>query len=108
MQALKHQVCPKFWVCWSKRSFRHLSFAAGLHAFVGYGAGTWNAPFFIRIHEMPISEVGSWLALVSGIGAIGTFLGGYWADKLADRTGEKRWYFWFQVSPLSSWCPFNF
>ena len=74
---------------WSKRSFRHLSFAAGLHAFVGYGAGTWNAPFFIRIHEMPISEVGSWLALVSGIGAIGTFLGGYWADKLADRTGEK-------------------
>lgn len=79
---------------WSKRSFRHLSFAAALHAFVSYGAGTWNAPFFIRIHEMPITEVGSWLALVSGIGAIGTFMGGYLGDKLADRTGEKRWYFW--------------
>ena len=79
---------------WGKRSFRHLSFAAGLHAFVSYGASTWNAPFFIRVHDMPITEVGGWLALVSGIGAIGTFLGGYWGDKLADRTGEKRWYFW--------------
>ena len=93
---------------WSKRSFRHLSFAAGLHAFVGYGAGTWNAPFFIRIHEMPISEVGSWLALVSGIGAIGTFLGGYWADKLADRTGEKRWYFWVPGIATFVMVPFQF
>ena len=30
---------------WARVSFRHLSFAAGLHAFVGYGAGTWNARF---------------------------------------------------------------
>ena len=93
---------------WSKRSFRHLSFAAGLHAFVGYGAGTWNAPFFIRIHEMPITEVGSWLALVSGIGAIGTFMGGYWADKLADRTGEKRWYFWVPGIATFIMVPFQF
>ena len=56
---------------WSKRSFRHLSFAAGLHAFVSYGAGTWNAPFFIRIHEMSATEVGSVLAVIAGVGAIG-------------------------------------
>ena len=37
---------------WAKVSFRHLSFAAGLHAFVSYGASTWNAPFFTRIHNM--------------------------------------------------------
>jgi MFS family permease len=75
---------------WQRVSFRHLAFAAGLHAFVGYGAGTWNAPFLIRSHEMPITEVGSWLALISGIGAIGTFFGGFLADKLADRYGDRR------------------
>jgi len=79
---------------WTKPSFRHIGFAAGLHAFVGYGAGTWNAPFLIRSHEMPITEVGSWLAIISGIGAIGTFAGGYLGDKLSDRTGDRRWYLW--------------
>ena len=38
---------------WAKVSFRHLSFAAGLHAFVSYGASTWNAPFFTRIITCP-------------------------------------------------------
>lgn len=79
---------------WTKKSFRHIGFAAGLHAFVGYGAGTWNAPFLIRSHEMPITEVGSWLAIVSGIGAIGTFAGGFLGDKISDRTGDRRWYLW--------------
>ena len=60
-----------FQFLWTKKSFRHIGFAAGLPAFVGYGAGTWNAPFLIRSHEMPITEVGSWLAIISGIGAIG-------------------------------------
>ena len=79
---------------WSKTSFRHLAFAAGLHAFVSYGAGTWNAPFFIRIHEMSLTDIGSILALIAGIGAIGTFFGGYISDKLSDCTDDKRWYFW--------------
>ena len=79
---------------WTKKSFRHIGFAAGLHAFVGYGAGTWNAPFLIRSHEMPITEVGSWLAIISGIGAIGTFAGGFLGDKFSDRTGDRRWYLW--------------
>ena len=83
-----------FSLLWQRVSFRHIAFAAGLHAFVGYGAGTWNAPFLIRSHEMPITEVGSWLAVISGIGAIGTFLGGYLADKLAERYHDRRWYLW--------------
>ena len=79
---------------WSKTSFRHLAFAAGLHAFVSYGAGTWNAPFFICIHEMSLTDIGSILAAIAGVGAIGTFFGGYISDKLSDRTNDKRWYFW--------------
>ena len=76
---------------WAKISFRHLAFAAGLHAFVSYGASTWNAPFFIRIHNMSSTDLGAALALVAGIGAIGTFFGGSLSDKLSDRTGDKRW-----------------
>ncbi|MEM8768740.1 MAG: MFS transporter [Pseudomonadota bacterium] len=93
---------------WQKVSFRHIAFAAGLHAFVGYGAGTWNAPFLIRSHEMPITEVGTWLALISGIGAIGTFLGGYLADKLSDRTGDRRWYIWVPGYSTLVMVPFQF
>lgn len=79
---------------WGRVSFKHLSFAAGLHAFVGYGAGTWNAPFLLRNHNMDATEVGTWLAAISGIGAIGTFFGGYLGDKLSDRYDDRRWYMW--------------
>ena len=93
---------------WKRKSFRHLAWAAGLHAFIGYGAGTWNAPFLIRSHEMPITEVGSWLALISGIGAIGTFAGGYLADKLSDKTGDRRWYLWVPGISTLLMLPFQF
>ena len=59
---------------WAKRSFRHLSIAAGLHAFVSYGATNWNPSFLNRIHDMSYTETGYWLGLVYFIGAIGTFL----------------------------------
>jgi MFS family permease len=93
---------------WRRIAFRHIAFAAGLHAFVGYGAGTWNAPFLIRSHEMPIAEVGSWLALISGIGAIGTFFGGYLSDKLAERFNDRRWYMWVPGFSTIIMVPFQF
>ena len=93
---------------WARVSFRHLSFAAGLHAFIGYGAGTWNAPFLIRSHDMPVSEVGAWLALISGVGAIGTFFGGYLSDKLSDRYDDRRWYMWVPGISTIVMVPFQF
>lgn len=93
---------------WTRRSFRHIGFAAGLHAFVGYGAGTWNAPFLLRSHEMPITEVGSWLAMISGIGAIGTFAGGYLGDKISDWTDDRRWYLWIAGISTLVMVPFQF
>lgn len=93
---------------WAKRSFRHIGFAAGLHAFVGYGAGTWNAPFLIRSHEMPITEVGGWLAVISGIGAIGTFGGGFLGDVLSKRYDDRRWYLWVSGISTVVMVPFQF
>ena len=92
---------------WQKRSFRHISLAAALHAFVSYGAGTWNAPFLIRIHEIPSTETGFWLGLISGVGAIGTFAGGYISDKISDRTGDRRWYLWVSGIATLVMVPFQ-
>lgn len=78
---------------WSRRSFRHMAFAAGLNAFAAYGTVNWQASFFIRSHEMSTGELGTWLALSSGLlGAVGILFGGIIADKLAPR--DKRWYMW--------------
>lgn len=78
---------------WSRLSFRHMAFAAGLNAFAAYATVNWQASFFIRSHGMSTGELGTWLSLSSGLlGAIGVLCGGLLADKLAPK--DKRWYVW--------------
>jgi len=80
---------------WSKRSFRHLSIAAALHAFVGYGVGGFNTSFLMRTHGMTIGEIGTWLAGISLTGGfIGTYLGGMLADRYTNRTNDPRYQLW--------------
>jgi predicted MFS family arabinose efflux permease len=92
---------------WSRPSFRHMSLAAGLHAFVGYGVGQWIASFFIRTYELTgTGEIATWLGLISGTaGAAGTFCGGYFADKLGKR--DKRWYIWVPLLATVGAIPFS-
>jgi predicted MFS family arabinose efflux permease len=75
---------------WSLRSFRHLSIAGALHAFVGYGVALFLPSFFIRVHGFSLKETSTYLFLIGLTGMVGTFLGGY----LGDRYGQtdKRWY----------------
>jgi MFS family permease len=77
---------------WSRKSFRHMALGAALNAFAAYSSASWTASFMIRTHDMATGELGTWLALISGVGAIGVFLGGLIADKLSTR--DKRWYTW--------------
>ena len=63
---------------WAKKSFRHLSFAAGLHAFVSYGVGTFYSSYLVRTHAMTIVEVSKWLSLSV---AVGGFIGTYYAAR---------------------------
>ncbi|MCL6415480.1 MFS transporter [Aestuariirhabdus sp. Z084] len=81
---------------WRLRSFRFFSIAAGLTAFTSYGVGNFLPSFLIRSHEFTPMQVGVSLSLIVGIGgAIGTYLGGYLADKLG--THDKRWYLWISA-----------
>ena len=79
---------------WSRKSFRHMSLASGLHSFVGYGLGHWIASYFIRTYELTTTgELATWLGLITGLaGGAGTFAGGYLADKFGRR--DRRWYLW--------------
>ena len=66
----------------AKKSFVYLALGAGFTAFISYGLGNWFPPFLARYHGMSSQEIGISNALIVGIGgAIGTFGGGYLADK---------------------------
>lgn len=76
----------------AKSSFRHLSLASGLHAFVSYGVSAFYNSYLIRSHGFSVAEAGVWLAFIVGIGGLlGTYVGGTYADKLTQRHGDSRY-----------------
>lgn len=78
---------------WSRRSFQFLVVAASLDAFLIYGIGNWLPSYFLRTYDISIGELGTWLAISSGVGGgAGSFFGGWAADRLGAR--DKRWYLW--------------
>ncbi len=92
----------------SYASFRHMCLAAGLHSVVWYAGSQLNGVFFIRSHGMSSGEAGTWLAMFAGIGAVGTLLGGLLADRVATRTGDRRWYMWVPGIATLVMVPFQF
>jgi MFS family permease len=78
---------------WRRRSFRHLSLAAALHAFAGYGVGSFVPAFLIRSHGMTVAEVGFALSMISALGIMGgIYLGGYLSDRAACKRKDERYY----------------
>jgi predicted MFS family arabinose efflux permease len=86
-----------------KRTFWLIAVAAGLEAFVGYGHGSFSAPFFLRVHGPEVNAIARRLgmgplgflgvagALTTGVGALmGAWFGGWAADRAAAR--DKRAY----------------
>ncbi len=91
---------------WAKKSFRHMSFAAALTAFVGYGFVTWAPSFLARSYGMGTGEIGTWFGLILGIpGGIGIALGGYFADRFGAR--DPRWFLWTTAVALLLAVPLN-
>lgn len=83
---------------WQLHSFRFFTVAAGLTAFVSYGVGNFLPSFLVRTHGFTPVEVGTSLMLTSGVGgALGTFMGGYFADKFG--ASDMRWYLWVPAIP---------
>ena len=95
-----------FKVLLSRRSFLFMALGAAMNAFAGYGTANWVASFMIRTHQMPTGELGTWLALIIGLGgAIGVFGSGVLADNLGKK--DKRWYMWVPVYAAAISVPFQ-
>jgi len=68
------------------RAFVLLLFAGSAASFLSYGKTTWTTIFFQRTHEMTPGQVGLWFGIIGGVGGIlGTWLGGYLADRFGAR-----------------------
>ena len=93
---------------WLRRSFRHLSLAAALHSVVWYASGAFNNAFLQRSHAMSVGEAGSWIAILSLIAGLGTFLGGFAADRLSTPLNDRRWYLWVPGVATLLCVPFQF
>jgi MFS family permease len=100
-------VLDAFKFMWQHKSFRHLSLANALHALVIYAAATFNPAFLMRSHGMGSGDIGTLMAVLSGFGILGTFFGGYFADKLNVKHGDSRWYFWICGATVVITVPFQ-
>jgi MFS family permease len=75
---------------------------------VWYAGSNWNAAFFGRSHDMNTGEAGTYLAIFALLGTIGSFAGGFLADKLSVRKDDKRWYMWVPGIACLVMVPFQF
>jgi MFS family permease len=91
---------------WRLHTFRHMAAATALLGFAGYGLLNWLPSFFIRVHQLGTGTVGTWFALIIGLGgAIATVLTGYLADRFGKR--DARWYPWVTAIAMGVTLPLN-
>ena len=93
---------------WNLKSFRNMCLANGLHSFVWYGSTVFNAAYLMRSHGMNSGEAGTILSSVALVATIGTFAGGFLADKLSVRFNDKRWYLLLPAIVTIGMLPFQF
>lgn len=71
---------------WSIATYRTMILSGSLNAFVGYALSMWLVDFYVRSGRASLAEIGIWMAVAFGIGGgIGTFAGGFAADKFGRR-----------------------
>jgi len=71
---------------WANRTFRHLLFAFSVAYFFGSGIMKWQPAFLIRSFGLETGELGTWFAVIWGLGG---FVGTFWGGELAARRAAK-------------------
>lgn len=94
-------------ILWTRKAFRHIALGCALHAFVTYGLSAFLPIFLVRVHTMPIEQVGAILGLVAGVGGLlGTWGGGFLSDRLVNRYDDSRWHLWVPLISTIAAIPF--
>ena len=76
---------------WANRTFCHLLLCIAISSFFGYGLLQWEPTFFMRTYGLGSAEVGTWFALIYGVGGlIGTYVGGELATRYAGRNEARQ------------------
>jgi len=71
-------------VLWSSATFRDLVMCLAVIFFFNYGILQWLPTFFMRSYGLTSGEIGSWLAVIVGLGGMsGSYLGGELASRYA-------------------------
>ncbi|MEZ5708082.1 MAG: MFS transporter [Blastomonas sp.] len=86
-------------------TYRYLFLTVAFAGFCGYGMLAWGPTFLIRVHGMPVDQIGFWfgLAIASSL-VIGNLGGGWLSDQLG--RGDMRNYLWVGgAGPLLSVVP---
>jgi len=89
----------------SQQTIRHLLVGGALTAFVGLGFSNWLPAYFERTFvDLDRTTIGIGLGVVIGIvGGAGTFLGGFFSDRVALR--DIRWRLWIACIAIAVGWP---
>lgn len=69
---------------WGNLTFRHLLLSLAVNFFFSYGILQWTPPFLMRSYQLTSGQVGTWLAVIWGLGGVaGSYFGGVWASRYA-------------------------
>jgi predicted MFS family arabinose efflux permease len=69
---------------WTNATFRHLLYGLAVFYFFAYGMMQWQPAFFVRSFGLNTGVLGTWFAVVYGVGGlVGQHLGGVWASRRA-------------------------
>lgn len=72
-------------------AFRHMLAGLALASMALFAGGAFTAPFFMRVHELPLTTTAFYVAIISTTASTaGMSLGGFGIDFIARR--GKRWY----------------
>jgi MFS transporter, Spinster family, sphingosine-1-phosphate transporter len=76
---------------WTNAAFRHLFMAFSFWGFFGQGILQWQPTFFVRSHHLTTGELGTWFAVVHGVGGlVGVYLGGELAPRFATHNERRQ------------------
>jgi predicted MFS family arabinose efflux permease len=78
----------------TNRTFCRLLFAYCIVSLFGFGVAKWQAAFFIRSYGFSTGELGTWFAMIYGVGGFaGLYAGGELASRFAanNESRQMRW-----------------